>query len=124
MKFSEALLLLAAGTLGGILSTAVSIASLVTYPALLALGVPPLSANMTNTVSLVLTAVLRMPPRVPAASSRSASENFIRSQDPPVTPGPAPVPGVIPIAPLPAARGPEPRAFVLHGCPNHVVLCA
>src|ERR1700760_3872521 len=55
MRFSEALLLLAAGTLGGILSTAVSIASLVTYPALLALGVPPLNANMTNTVSLVLT---------------------------------------------------------------------
>ena len=55
MKFSEALLLLAAGTLGGILSTAVSIASLITYPVLLALGVPPLSANMTNTVSLVLT---------------------------------------------------------------------
>ena len=55
MKFSEALLLLAAGTLGGIFSTVVSIASLVTYPALLALGVPPLSANMTNTVSLVLT---------------------------------------------------------------------
>src|SRR5215470_20034510 len=51
----------------------------------------------------MLTAVLRMPPRVPAASSRSASENFIRSQDPPVTPGPAPVPGVIPIAPPPAA---------------------
>ncbi len=55
MKSSEALLLLAAGTLGGILSTVASIASLVTYPALLALGVPPLSANMTNTVSLVLT---------------------------------------------------------------------
>src|ERR1700745_1965435 len=55
MRVSEALLLLAAGTLGGILSTAVSIASLVTYPVLLALGVPPLSANMTNTVSLVLT---------------------------------------------------------------------
>src|SRR3979411_1798864 len=55
MKFSEALLLLAAGTPGGRLSTVVSIASLVTFPALLALGVPPLSANMTNTVSLVLT---------------------------------------------------------------------
>src|ERR1700751_1630999 len=55
MKISEALLLLAAGTLGGIFSTVVSIPSLVTYPALLALGVPPLSANMTNTVSLVLT---------------------------------------------------------------------
>jgi uncharacterized protein len=55
MKFSEALVLLAAGTLGGIFSTAVSIASLVTYPVLLALGVPPLSANITNTVSLVFT---------------------------------------------------------------------
>ena len=48
-------MLLAAGTLGGIFSTAMSTASLVTYPVLLALGVPPLSANMTNTVSLVLT---------------------------------------------------------------------
>ncbi len=55
MKFSEVIVLLAAGTLGGIFSTVVSIASLVTYPVLLALGVPPLSANMTNTVSLVLT---------------------------------------------------------------------
>jgi uncharacterized membrane protein YfcA len=55
MKLSEAFVLLAAGTLGGIFSTVVSIASLVTYPTLLALGVPPLTANMTNTVSLVLT---------------------------------------------------------------------
>ena len=55
MKISDVLLLLAAGTLGGIFSTVVSVASLVTYPVLLALGVPPLSANMTNTVSLVLT---------------------------------------------------------------------
>ncbi len=55
MKLTEVLGLLAAGTAGGILSTVVSIASLVTYPVLLALGVPPLAANMTNTVSLVLT---------------------------------------------------------------------
>src|SRR5271163_5032129 len=55
MKVSEALVLLAAGTAGGIFSTVVAIASLVTYPVLLALGVPPLAANMTNTVSLVLT---------------------------------------------------------------------
>ena len=55
MKISEVIVLLAAGTVGGIFSTVVGIASLVTYPALLALGVPPLSANMTNTVSLVLT---------------------------------------------------------------------
>ena len=55
MKLSEAFVLLCAGTAGGLLSTVVSIASLVSYPVLLALGVPPLSANMTNTVSLVLT---------------------------------------------------------------------
>jgi uncharacterized membrane protein YfcA len=55
MKISEAFVLLAAGTAGGLLSTVVSIASLVSYPVLLALGVSPLSANMTNTVSLVLT---------------------------------------------------------------------
>ena len=55
MKLSEALVLLAAGTAGGIFSTVVAIASLVTYPVLLALGVPPLAANMTNTVALVFT---------------------------------------------------------------------
>lgn len=55
MKLPEVLVLLAAGTLGGIFSTVVSIASLISYPVLLALGVPPLAANMTNTVSLVLT---------------------------------------------------------------------
>src|SRR5580692_6861553 len=55
MKLTEVLVLIGAGTLGGIFSTVVAIASLVTYPVLLALGVPPLTANMTNTVSLVLT---------------------------------------------------------------------
>ena len=55
MKVSEALVLLAAGTAGGIFSTVVAIASLVTYPTLLALGVPPLAANMTNTVALAFT---------------------------------------------------------------------
>jgi uncharacterized membrane protein YfcA len=55
MRLSEIVVLLAAGTLGGIFSTVVAIASLVSYPVLLALGLPPLTANMTNTVSLVLT---------------------------------------------------------------------
>ena len=55
MKLTEVLELLAAGTAGGIFSTVVAIASLISYPVLLALGVPPLAANMTNTVSLVLT---------------------------------------------------------------------
>ena len=55
MKISEVLVLVAAGTAGGILSTVVAIASLVSYPVLLALGVPPLAANMTNTVALTFT---------------------------------------------------------------------
>jgi hypothetical protein len=55
MRLSEIVVLLATGTLGGIFSTVVAIASLVSYPVLLALGLPPITANMTNTVSLVLT---------------------------------------------------------------------
>ena len=73
MRITEALVLLAAGTLGGLFSTVVSIASLVSYPVLLALGMPPLSANMTNTVSLVLTgagSVLGSKPELAGQGSR------------------------------------------------------
>jgi uncharacterized membrane protein YfcA len=55
MTLTDALVLLAAGTAAGIASTVFSLASLVSYPVLLALGLPPLTANVTNTVSLVLT---------------------------------------------------------------------
>ncbi len=51
----EALALLGAGVVAGIVSTVVGLASVVSYPALLAVGLPPLSANMTNTVSLLFT---------------------------------------------------------------------
>jgi uncharacterized membrane protein YfcA len=47
--------LLAAGVLGGLASTIASVASVVSYPILLALGLPPLSANVTNTMSLLFT---------------------------------------------------------------------
>ncbi len=57
MTVPEALALIAAGVAAGIVSTVVSLASVVSYPALLAIGLPPLSANMTNTVSLLFTAV-------------------------------------------------------------------
>ena len=57
MTLTHALVLLAAGTAAGIVSTVMSLASLVSYPVLLALGLPPLVANVTNTVSLVLTGV-------------------------------------------------------------------
>ncbi|MEI7745565.1 MAG: sulfite exporter TauE/SafE family protein [Chloroflexota bacterium] len=45
-----------AGVLGGIVSVIVSLASLVTYPALLAVGLAPVAANVTNTVALTFTA--------------------------------------------------------------------
>ena len=55
MTLTDALILLAAGTAAGLASTVLSLASLISYPVLLALGLPPLTANVTNTVSLVLT---------------------------------------------------------------------
>jgi len=55
MTMFQGLVLLAVGVLGGVASTVASVASVVSYPALLALGLPPLSANVTNTMSLVLT---------------------------------------------------------------------
>ena len=53
----QVLLLLAAGFVGGIVSVLVSLASLVTYPALLAVGLPPVAANVTNTVALVFNGI-------------------------------------------------------------------
>lgn len=53
----QALALLGAGVVAGVVSVLVSLASLVSYPALLALGLPPVSANVTNTVALVFTAL-------------------------------------------------------------------
>jgi len=54
---AEAAVLLGVGVLAGIVSTVASIASVVSYPALLALGLSPVSANVTNTVALMFTAV-------------------------------------------------------------------
>jgi uncharacterized membrane protein YfcA len=49
------LFLLGAGVVGGIVSVTVSLASLVTFPALIAAGLPPVAANVTNTVALTFT---------------------------------------------------------------------
>jgi uncharacterized membrane protein YfcA len=51
------LFLYGAGVAGGIVSVLVSLASLVTFPALLAVGLPPVAANVTNTVALTFTGV-------------------------------------------------------------------
>ena len=50
-------ILVAVGVLAGVISTVASLASIVSYPALLAVGLPPLSANVTNTVALMFTGV-------------------------------------------------------------------
>lgn len=69
MSIAEALLLIATGALGGIASTVASVASVVSYPVLLAMGLSPLAANVTNTMSLTCTA----PAAGPAADQRPGS---------------------------------------------------
>ncbi len=55
MQPTETLLLVGVGVLAGVVSTVASVASIVSYPVLLAIGLPPLSANVTNTVALAFT---------------------------------------------------------------------
>jgi len=50
-------LLFAAGIAGGLTGSIAGLASVATYPALLAVGLPPVTANVTNTVALVFNAV-------------------------------------------------------------------
>ncbi len=57
MSAVEFALLVAAGIAGGLFGTIAGLASLATYPALLAVGLSPVSANVTNTVALVFTGV-------------------------------------------------------------------
>ncbi|WP_431915150.1 sulfite exporter TauE/SafE family protein [Nonomuraea jabiensis] len=57
MIVGETLGLLGTGVAAGVVSTVVSLASIVSYPALLAFGLPPLTANVTNTVALVFTGI-------------------------------------------------------------------
>ncbi|MGY1609183.1 sulfite exporter TauE/SafE family protein [Geodermatophilus sp. SYSU D00700] len=57
MSVLEWLLLVLAGIGAGLSGSIAGLASLVSYPALLATGLPPVTANVTNTVALVLTSV-------------------------------------------------------------------
>jgi uncharacterized protein len=54
---AEFALLVLAGVGGGLTGSIAGLASLVSYPALLAAGLPPVAANVTNTVALVLNGV-------------------------------------------------------------------
>jgi uncharacterized protein len=51
---ADVVFLLVAGVLAGVAGSVAGLASLVSYPALLAVGLPALTANVTNTVALVL----------------------------------------------------------------------
>ena len=57
MSPAEIFALTGAGVLAGVASTVASLASVVSYPVLLAFGLSPVSANVTNTVALAFTGV-------------------------------------------------------------------
>ena len=53
MSVGRAIALILAGLGGGLSGSIAGLASLISYPALLAVGLPPVTANVTNTVALV-----------------------------------------------------------------------
>ncbi len=57
VSWSHTVLLFAAGILGGLTGSIAGLASVATYPALLLTGLPPVTANVTNTAALVFTGV-------------------------------------------------------------------
>lgn len=57
MTLLEFGLLVVAGYFAGLVGFVTGLASLVSYPALLAIGIPPVAANVTNTVALVAVGV-------------------------------------------------------------------
>lgn len=54
---TDVVLLLAAGIVGGLTGSIAGLASVATYPALLVVGLPPVTANVTNTVALVFNGI-------------------------------------------------------------------
>ncbi len=57
MSILDLLFLVLAGFAAGLVGYITGLASVVSYPALLAVGIPPLAANVTNTVALVTVGV-------------------------------------------------------------------
>lgn len=80
MTIADAAVLIGAGALAGLVSVVASLASLVSYPVLLALGLPPLTANMTNPVALVFTgpgAAAGSRPELAGQGGRAARIGFL-----------------------------------------------
>jgi uncharacterized membrane protein YfcA len=57
MTWWDAAFLAAAGVVGGLTGSVAGLASVATYPALLVVGLPPVTANVTNTVALVFNGI-------------------------------------------------------------------
>ncbi len=57
MTWWDAAFLAAAGVAGGLTGSIAGLASVATYPALLLVGLPPVTANVTNTVALVFNGI-------------------------------------------------------------------
>ena len=57
MTWWDAAVLAAAGIAGGLAGSIAGLASVATYPALLLVGLPPVTANVTNTVALVFNGI-------------------------------------------------------------------
>ena len=57
MSALEVALLVLAGVAAGLVGSVAGLASLFSYPALLATGIPPLTANVTNTVALAFSSI-------------------------------------------------------------------
>jgi uncharacterized membrane protein YfcA len=57
VEFATVFLLLAAGVAAGITGSVAGLASLFSYPALLAVGLPATTANVTNTVAMTISSV-------------------------------------------------------------------
>src|SRR6478735_11060170 len=57
MTWWDAAFLAAAGVLGGLTGSIAGLASVATYPALLLVGLPPVTANVTNTVAVVFNGI-------------------------------------------------------------------
>lgn len=57
MTWWDAAFLAAAGVVGGLTGSIAGLASVATYPALLLVGLPPVTANVTNTVAMVFNAI-------------------------------------------------------------------
>jgi len=53
MTWAEQLAVLGAGLVAGVLTSTVGVASLVSFPVLVAVGLPPVIANVSNTVGLI-----------------------------------------------------------------------